>query len=342
VVERFSKIQRIDERNVGRVWSFRDITQRRRAEEALQKQSEWLRVTLFSIGDAVITTDTEARVTSLNPVAESLTGWTQQEARGRPLNSAFRIINEQTRQPVENPATRALKEGVIVGLANHSVLIRKDGTERPIDDSVAPIKDEQGHVAGCVLIFRDVTEKRRAEEALQQSEERYRSLTQAITSVVWTVDEAGRFVTPQPSWSEYTGQTWEELRDFGWVNALHADDRERGWKLWEAARAARTLYKSEGRLWNAASGSYRHFEARGVPILNLDGSVREWVGKCLDVEDRKRAEQALRESEERFRNMADNAPVMVWVAEPDATCTYLSKSWYDYTGQTPETGLGFG
>ncbi|CAN5879017.1 hypothetical protein BH20PSE1_BH20PSE1_02040 [soil metagenome] len=103
VVERFSKIQRIDELNVGRVWSFRDITERRRAEEALQKQSEWLRVTLGSIGDAVVTTDTEGRITYLNAVAESLTGWSNDEAAGQPLETVFRII---TNRPASRSRTR--------------------------------------------------------------------------------------------------------------------------------------------------------------------------------------------------------------------------------------------
>ena len=93
-------------------------------------------------------------------MAESLTGWSHEEALGQPLESVFNIVNEATRLPVENPATRALRQGVVVGLANHTVLIRKDGRECPIDDSAAPIRDEQGHVSGCVLIFRDVTAQR--------------------------------------------------------------------------------------------------------------------------------------------------------------------------------------
>jgi PAS domain-containing protein len=123
VFERFSRIQFVDERNVGRVWSFRDITERRRAEQALQKQSDWLRVTLSSIGDAVITTDAEGRVTFLNGVAEALTGWSLDEATGRPMGEVFRIINEQTRRPAEGPVGRVLREGVVVGLANHTLLI---------------------------------------------------------------------------------------------------------------------------------------------------------------------------------------------------------------------------
>ena len=132
----------------------------RTAESRAHERRELFRVTLRSIGDAVITTDTEARITDLNEVAETLTGWPHNEALGQPLERVFNIINEVTRRPVENPATRALREGVIVGLANHTVLVKKDGSECPIDDSAAPIRNEQDHVSGCVLIFRDVTAQR--------------------------------------------------------------------------------------------------------------------------------------------------------------------------------------
>ena len=133
------------------------------AQTRVTQSREVFRVTLRSIGDAVITTDIAGCVTYINGVAESLTGWSHGEALGQPLEKVFRIVNEVTRQAVENPATRALREGVVVGLANHTVLIKKDGSEAPIDDSAAPIRDEQGHVSGCVLIFRDVTAQRLVE-----------------------------------------------------------------------------------------------------------------------------------------------------------------------------------
>ena len=136
----------------------RSILQARvQAEEALRKQSEWLRITLASIGDGVISTDAEGRVTFMNGVAETLTGWPQTEAIGRPLPEVFHIVNERTRRPVANPAVRALQQGTVVGLANHSVLIARDGKERPIDDSAAPMRDASGAVLGAVLVFRDVT-----------------------------------------------------------------------------------------------------------------------------------------------------------------------------------------
>ena len=141
---------------------------RRRADEDLRKESDWLRVTLSSIGDAVITTDVEGRVTFMNRVAESLTGWAQAEAIGRSLPDIFQILNEESRQPVENPALRTLSAGATVGLANHTLLIAKDGTERPIDDSAAPIRNEQGEVVGTVLVFRDISERKRLELEREQ------------------------------------------------------------------------------------------------------------------------------------------------------------------------------
>jgi PAS domain S-box-containing protein len=148
---------------------------RRRAEEAADeaiRQREQLRTTLACIGDAVIVTDREGRLTMMNRVAEALTGWTAADAVGQPLESAFHITNEHSGQPVENPVRRALREGAIVGLANHTQLTAKDGSRRPIDDSAAPIVGPQGEIVGVVLIFRDVTQRRRDEQALVDADRR--------------------------------------------------------------------------------------------------------------------------------------------------------------------------
>ena len=139
------------------------LVARRSAEEALRQQSEWLRITLASIGDAVITTDADGRVTFMNAVAQALTGWSQADALGQLLTDVFRIVHEDTRQPVENPAIRALQTGTIIRLANHTVLLARTGDEHPVDDSAAPIRDESGATVGAVLVFRDVSERRRAD-----------------------------------------------------------------------------------------------------------------------------------------------------------------------------------
>jgi len=148
-------------------WMFRKISleigNREAAVRETNQQKELFSKTLTSIGDAVIATDSEGRVTFMNPVAEKLTGWSQQEAFGVPLERSFKILNEATRQVVENPVTRVRQTGVVVGLANHTILVAKDGAERPIDDSAAPIREPGGNLDGVVLVFRDVTARRAAE-----------------------------------------------------------------------------------------------------------------------------------------------------------------------------------
>ncbi|WP_447977269.1 PAS domain-containing protein [Candidatus Nitrospira bockiana] len=147
------------------------LHRRKELEDAVREQREWFKVTLTSIGDAVIATDDQGRVTFVNPPAEALTGWTQDEAHGRPLTEVFRIINEYSRHPAGNPVERVIAEGRVVGLANHTVLIHRAGPECPIEDSAAPIRDSQGRLIGVVLVFHDITARRKAEKALEQSQQ---------------------------------------------------------------------------------------------------------------------------------------------------------------------------
>lgn len=152
-----------------------EITRQRRAESIVAENSDRLLVTLRSIGDAVIVTDEQGRITFANPVAEAMTGWSTADARGLPAEEVFRIVNENSRQPVESPIRQALERGSVVGLANHTILIARDGTETPIADSGAPIRDDRGVLRGVVLVFRDITASRRAERdrvaALRTAEE---------------------------------------------------------------------------------------------------------------------------------------------------------------------------
>lgn len=166
------------------VWSVRRSSgQQAFSAAALHAERELLRVTLSSIGDGVIATDPGGKVTSLNVVAEQLTGWTRVEAAGTPLEHVFTIVSEETRQRVENPVTRALHDGIMVGLANHTLLIAKDGTERPIADSAAPIRGVNGDVLGAVLVFRDVTDDRNTETALNHSLAREQSWAERLRQV---------------------------------------------------------------------------------------------------------------------------------------------------------------
>jgi PAS domain S-box-containing protein len=145
-----------------------EMTVRRRSEQALREREEDLSITLHSIGDAVIATDTDGRVVRMNPVAEELTGWSLAEAAGRPLDECFHILNARTRQSVANPLTKALVTGEIISLANDTALVARDGSERQIADSAAPIRDDQGRIRGAVLVFHDVTDQYEIKRALRE------------------------------------------------------------------------------------------------------------------------------------------------------------------------------
>ena len=179
-------------------------------ENRLREREEWLSTILKSIGDAVIVTDEQGRVKFMNSVAESLTGWEETEASGEPLGRIFNIINEKTRQKVEDPVSKVLKKGGIVGLANHTVLISRDGVEIPIDDSGAPVKDDNGKIIGVVLVFHDIIQRRKAEEALRESEEKYRTITHSAQDAIIMLDDQGDISYWNPAAEKIFGYTKEE------------------------------------------------------------------------------------------------------------------------------------
>lgn len=143
-----------------------DITDRKELENSLRKEKETLRITIASIGDGVISTDLKGNITIFNKVAEELTGWTRDEALGRPVEEVFNIINEETRAKCENPTQKVIESGLVLGLANHTALVSRDGMESSIADSAAPIRDSDGNVHGVVLVFRDITEEKRRQDEI--------------------------------------------------------------------------------------------------------------------------------------------------------------------------------
>ncbi len=272
---------------------------RQRAEDALQKQSEWLRIALSSIGDGVISTDAEGRVTFLNVIAEALTGWPLAEATGRPLPEIFQIVNAHTREPVENPALRTLRDGRIRGLANHTVLIARDGTERPIDDSAAPMHGESGALLGAVLVFRDVTEHKRAEVARARLAAIVESSDDAIVSK--TLDGVIR------SWNAGAERIFGYSRQEAVGQAItliipperHDEERE---ILARLCRGERIEHFETVRM--SKLGRYLDISLTVSPIRDDAGQIIGASKIARDITERKRAADALRESEERYRRAA--------------------------------------
>jgi PAS domain S-box-containing protein len=289
-----------------------EIRRRRLAEERQRKQSELLKVTLASIGDAVITTDSGGRVTFLNPVAETLTGWPLRDAQGRPLEEIFEIINEYTRLPVENPVTKVLREGAIVGLANHTLLISQDGTERPIDDSASPIRDSEGRLEGVVLVFRDVSDQKAAQRAVQEQAGILTSILAASVDHIYVIDRDGRyrFVSTggarmlglRPA--EMIGKQWREL-------GLPAETMER----FDAQRrhVLRTGVAAVNEtVFLAPDGDVRHFEYVITPIAADATQAEMVVVVSRDTTERQRAEAARYENENRLRLALEAGQMGTW------------------------------
>jgi PAS domain S-box-containing protein len=428
---------------------------RRRSAQAAQAQREQLRVTLSSIGDAVIATDMHGRVTLINTVAESLTGWNSADALGQDIAGIFRIVNEETHQIVESPVERALREGAVVGLANHTLLIARDGAERPIDDSGAPIRDRQGAITGVVLVFRDITARKQAEDTLA----RYQLLSENARDIMLFIRQDGRIIEAnRAAVAAYgydrdalLGKTIYDLRDPATVPDVDTQmqQTDSGGILFETVhrRADGTLFPVEvssigavinrrlvlvsiirdisarrrieaaqtqlaalvqstddaiigktleGTIisWNAAAEriyGYSAEEAIGrsiqmlappdqpdeipqileqlkhgeriarlettrmrkdttlidvsltiSPIRDANGAISAASTIARDISERKRNEAALRESEQRFRTMADSAPVLIWISGTDMLCTFFNQAWLDFTGRAMEQELGNG
>jgi PAS domain S-box-containing protein len=290
------------------------------SSRALKQSKEWLATTLQSIGDAVITTDNKGCITFMNPMAEQLTGWSEEEACEHSIDLVCRLVDERTRQNIHNPVHRVLATGQATSLDNYTLLLARDGTSVPIEASGTPIcesgvpSDESCPIIGAVLVFRDTRARRQAEQAIQRSEERYHSLVDASAQIVWTTPPTG-VVDDMPSWRKYTGQTLEQVQGWGWLDAIHPGDRARTTETWQQAVATNGVYETEYRI-RRSDGTYHPFAVRGVPVLEADGSVREWVGACTNISKRKRAEEKFKSALiEKERTATELSGVLAQIAD---------------------------
>jgi len=256
----------------------------RRASSRVTEAAEELRTTVASIGDAVMTTDDAGCVTWLNPVAEALTGWSTAQAAGRPVTEVFVIINEESRRPTENPVGRVLREGVVAGLANHTLLLARDGREIPIDDSAAPIRTADGRVTGVVLVFRDITERKDAErrQGVQHAATRVladaRSLEAAAPEILKLIGEG-------LGWD--TAAYWSVDRDAGVLRCLAV------WHLptakletFQAVTVGQTFPKGvglPGRVWATGEPVWLSDAAEDPEFLRASEAARDGVHGAVFV-----------------------------------------------------------
>jgi PAS domain S-box-containing protein len=259
--------------------------------EELQQQREWFEVTLASIGDAVITTDVERKVTFLNPVAEKLTGWSSADARAQPLELVFHIVNEYTLDQVESPIQKVLETGEVVALANHTALISRDGRQISIEDSAAPIRDSQGKITGAVMVFHDVSQRRIAERALRATQERLSAVFSQAALGIAVASLDGKFQEANQKFCAILGYPLEELRGFTFLDLTHPDDVEltrsqmqqlKAGKIDNYAIEKRYVRKDGSAVWSGTT----------VTLLRKDsGEAAQFIGIIQDITDRKLAEE---------------------------------------------------
>ena len=296
-------------------------------------------VTLKSIGDAVIATDAQGAVELLNPVAEALTGWTNDDARGRPLQEVFRIVSEQTREKAEDPVARVLREGGIVGLANHTLLIDRDGTERPIADSGAPIRNDKGETTGVVLVFRDQTKERAAAANLAERERYYRSMIFNLHEDILVIDHDYCITDMNNTAMMTLGLDRDAVvgkKCYEVSHSLNSPCHENG-EHCVLAEVFATGESSNCRHKHIHSdGTQTHIDILMSPLKNEDGRVTHVIEAARDITDLVQAQNAL----ERLLSAIEQTGEMIVITDAAGSIQYVNPAFERVTGYTRKEAIG--
>jgi PAS domain S-box-containing protein len=275
-----------------------DITERKRAERA----SLLLGAIIDSSDDAIISKDLNGVITSWNIGAERLFGYAAEEVVGQPVT----ILIPFDRLEEEPKILSRLKRGERV---DHFETIRKrkDGALLDISLTISPVKDRQGNIIGVSKIARDITERKRAQAALLESEARFRQLADSMPQLVWTARPDGHFDYYNERWYQFTGLSRDGMEDVSWDSILHPDDLQNWRQSWDAAVQSGNPYNIEHRLWDRRNHCWRWFAGRALPVYDSDGKIVKWFGSSIDIDDLKRVEDDLRRANEDLEQFAFSA-----------------------------------
>ncbi|BBO89039.1 hypothetical protein DSCOOX_22190 [Desulfosarcina ovata subsp. ovata] len=279
----------------------------------LQEATQNLNITLQSIGDAVISTDIEGKIQIMNPMAEKLTGWSFNDAKNRQLTEIFNIVNAKTHLPAENPVNQVLAKKILVGLANHTVLISRNGTEYQIADSAAPVCDAKGNTKGVVMVFRDVTENYRQVEELRQNEALFRKLFKDHAAVKLITDpDTKKIIAANCAAEKFYGWSREQLMHMTIDQIDTAPSKTLAAEFKRARRLSQIQFEFCHRL---ADGSIRDVEIFSSKIRVKGKELLHAI--IHDITERKQAEMALLQSENRYRNIIMHSPNAILVNHND-------------------------
>ncbi|MDZ7796130.1 MAG: PAS domain S-box protein [Candidatus Marinimicrobia bacterium] len=304
-----------DNKVIGIMSTLEDITDSKKLEKAIIESRNNLRITLDSIGDGVITTDKNGMVNGINPVASELTGFTLPEAKGKPLADVFSIMNEKTGEAVANPVQKVLRTGKIVGLANHTKLISKNGKEHQIADSASPIINDRKEITGVVLVFRDVTKDYHIRRALIESENKFRSLVDQAAEMLFLHDLNGNIIDVNRAAEINTGYTKTELKKMKVSDidpgSSKRKDENAHWKPLRPEEDAVTIEAAHRR----KDGTVYPAE---ITLSKVTLSGKNYIlALARNITERKQAEEKLKESEEKYRLIVENANDGIEITQQD-------------------------
>ena len=311
------------------------------SQQKIQEAETLYRTTLQSIGDAVICTDIKGNINQMNPVAEDLTGWKFIDVKGKKLDEVFRIINEDSRKKVESPFTKVIREKTVVGLANHTLLLSKDGREIAIADSGAPIRDIHNEVKGVVLVFRDQTEERQHQRELTASETRYRERefwlreSQRVGKIgSYDFDIQNNYWTSSEVLDDIFGISPENLKTLeSWNAIIHPEQQMEMLEYFqESVVKGRMPFEKEYKIIRQNDGTERWVLGHGELNYNESGEPIRMFGTIQDITERIIFEKELSESEERFRKAVLLAPIPIMVHDENGNVINLSDGWTHFSG----------
>ena len=313
----------------------------KQAVEKLKKNEALFRTTLYSIGDAVITTDKGGMIQQMNPVAEQLTGWTESEAKNRPLNKVFKIVNEYTHKKIENPVEQVLIEGTIVGLANHTLLISRNGREIPIADSGAPIRDDKGKIIGVVLVFRDQTEERKLQQMILDAKEFAENIVATVREPLLILDGKLKVISANRSFHQ-TFRVDEEKT----IGKLIFDMGNKQWNIPKLRELLEQILPQNTSFSDfEVQHNFEHIGSRTMllnarRIYHVPDKTKMILLAFEDISERRQAEQEIIKSKNTAESYLNIAAEIILALDAKGNITLLNESGHRLLGYKNGTLIG--
>jgi PAS domain S-box-containing protein len=297
-----------------------------RLVQELKLAEETYRNIIENIGVGVAMIDPGMRILSLN---RQMRKWFPDvNPSGKPV--CYEAFNDPPAREICSycPTIDTLKDGQV-----HEAVTRTPSGEKVKNFRIisTPVTDSDGRVVAAIEMVEDITERKQAAELLRVSEQRHRSYSELTGQLGWSTDANGKAVEYNPAWRVFTGQSEEEMKGMGWTRVLHPDDVEHTLQAWNKAVKKRSAYETEYRV-RRHDGVYRHLLARSIPLFKEDGSIREWIGTCIDITDRKLAEEELKKSENMYRTIFETTPAATMMVEEDTTISMVNREFTAQTG----------